>query len=45
MKKKMYMTPVSEIMNLRTMNAVMDDPIFGPASMPKNQAPGRPIYA
>ena len=34
MKKKVYISPNSEILNLRAMNAMMDDPLFGPASNP-----------
>ena len=35
-KKKQYLSPISEIMNLRAMQAMMDSPLFGPASTPKN---------
>ena len=35
MEKKVYISPNSEILNLRAMNAMMDDqPLFGPASNP-----------
>ena len=34
MKKKVYISPNLEILNLRAMNAMMDDPLFGPASNP-----------
>ena len=34
MKKKVYISPISETMNLRAMQAMMDDPLFGPASTP-----------
>ena len=37
MKKKQYISPVSEITDLRVMNAMMDGPLFGPASMPTDQ--------
>lgn len=36
MEKKVYISPNSEILNLRAMNAMMDDPLFGPASTPSN---------
>ncbi len=39
MKKKIYISPISEIMNLRAMQAMMDEPLFGPASVPKVLAP------
>ncbi len=46
MKKKVYISPITEILNLCTMNAVMEDhPIFGPGSTPKTPAPGYPIYS
>ena len=35
MNKKEYMIPVSEVLDLRAMSAMMDGPLFGPASMPK----------
>ena len=34
MKKKVYISPISETMNLRAMQAMMDEPLFGPASNP-----------
>ena len=35
MEKKLYISPISEMMDLRTMNASMQDqPLFGPASNP-----------
>jgi len=34
MNKKVYISPISETMNLRAMQAMMDDPLFGPASTP-----------
>ena len=35
--KKQYISPISEMMDLRTMNAMMDDtPLFGNASNPKD---------
>ena len=35
MEKKLYISPISETMDLRTMNAMMDDtPLFGNASNP-----------
>ncbi len=33
MKKKEYMIPVSEVLDLRAMSAMMDGPLFGPASV------------
>lgn len=42
MKKKAYISPISEIMNLRAMQAMMDEPLFGPASTPKNPFTGAP---
>ena len=42
MEKKIYISPVSESMNLHTMQAMMDSPMFGPASVPKTLAPKRP---
>lgn len=45
MKKKVYISPITEILNLCTMNAVMDSPIYGPGSTPKTLAPGYPIYS
>ena len=41
MEKKVYISPKSEMMDLRAMNAMMDDPMFGPASTPKILAPKR----
>lgn len=36
MKKKVYISPISETMNLRAMQAMMDEtPLFGPASYAK----------
>ena len=32
--KKQYISPKLETMDLRTMNAMMDEPLFGPASNP-----------
>lgn len=34
--KKQYISPKLETMDLRTMNAMMDEPLFGPASNPKD---------
>jgi len=42
MEKKIYISPVSESMNLHAMQAMMDSPMFGPASVPKTLAPKRP---
>ena len=42
MKRKQYIIPLMEIMDLRTMQAMMDDPLFGPASTPKNPFSGAP---
>ena len=45
MEKKEYISPLSEIMNLRAMQAMMDEtPLFGPASNPKQPfaAPANP---
>lgn len=39
MKKKKYMIPVSEVLDLRAMSAMMDGPLFGPGSVPKNPFP------
>ncbi len=39
MKKKVYISPISEIMNLRAMHAMMDEPLFNQASLPKVLAP------
>ena len=36
MEKKIYISPVSESMNLHAMQAMMDSPLLGPASTPKN---------
>ena len=43
MEKKLYISPISEVMNLHAMNAMMDDPLFGPASNPSQPfgAPAR----
>ena len=41
MEKKVYISPKSEMMDLRAMNAMMDDPMLGPASKPKILAPKR----
>lgn len=43
MKKKEYMIPVSEVLDLRAMSAMMDDsPMIGPASVPSNPFNGAP---
>ena len=42
MEKKVYISPNSEILNLRAMNAMMDDPLFGPASTPPQPFTGAP---
>ena len=42
MEKKQYIIPSMEIMDLRTMHAMMDEPLFGPASTPKNPFSGAP---
>ena len=42
MKKKEYMIPVSEVLDLRAMSAMMDGPLFGPASVPSNPYNGAP---
>jgi len=41
MKKKVYISPKSEMMDLRAMNAMMDDPLFSKISTPKILAPKR----
>ena len=43
MKKKEYMVPVSEVLDLRAMSAMMDSPMFGPGSVPSHpgNAPAR----
>ena len=42
MKKKEYLFPVSEVLDLRAMSAMMDTPLFGPASVPPNPFNGAP---
>ena len=42
MEKKEYISPNSEILNLRAMNAMMDEPLFGPASNPTEPFTGAP---
>ena len=37
MEKKQYISPIFEVMDLRSMNAVMDEPLFGPASVPSDK--------
>ena len=34
MEKKIYISPISETMNLHAMQAMMDTPLFGPGSNP-----------
>jgi len=36
MEKKLYISPNLEILNLRAMNAMMDEPLFGPSSTPND---------
>jgi len=48
MEKKKYVCPATEITDLRAIDAMMDNPVLGPASMPNdnfngNKAPGRYI--
>ena len=42
MKKKVYISPISETMNLQAMQAMMDEPLFGPASVPSQPFGGAP---
>ena len=43
MKKKQYISPKSEVMNLRAMHAMMDEtPLFGVASRPNQPFGGAP---
>lgn len=42
MKKKEYMFPVSEVLDLRAMSAMMDKPMLGPGSVPSNPFNGAP---